>query len=169
MFERLEELGREIRDIVSWIRRERAGPEEAVSLLGALGRIENSCASARVLLSGRIAETKLWQKKGERSPAHFVARATRTAVSRAVETLEIARRLEGLTHTAEVFQEGSVSETEVREIASAASLSPLSEKKLLETARTGNVTALRDACRRVREAAVTDEVERYEAVHRVGI
>ncbi|HZA27835.1 MAG TPA: DUF222 domain-containing protein [Actinomycetota bacterium] len=166
MFERLGEIGQEIRDVVSWIRRERVAPKDAVSLLQELGRIENTCASARVLLCGRIAETKAWQEKGERSAAHFVARATRTTVARAAESLETAKRLEELPRTAEAFEGGRVSETQVREIASAASLSPSSEQELLHTATTGDVTALREECRRVRSSAITDEVERYEAIHR---
>jgi hypothetical protein len=166
MFERLEEIGREIRDLVLWMGRENLDPREASSLLRELGRIENSCAAARVLLSGRIAESNFWQKEGDRSAPHWVARATRTTVSKAVETLETAKRLEELPRTNEAFQKGTVSETQVREIASAASLSPSSEDKLLETARTGDVTGLRDACRRVRHAAVTDEMARYEAIHR---
>src|SRR5688572_24030588 len=166
MFEALTEIGREIRDIVSWIRREHLDPREASNLLTEIGRIENSCAAARVLLSGRISESMLWQQKGERSAAHWVARNTRTTVTRAVETLETARRLEELPRTAEAFQDGRVSETQAREIASAASMNPSSEEPLLETARTGDVTALRDACRRARNAAVTDEVQRYEAIHR---
>jgi hypothetical protein len=166
MFERLSEIGEEIRDLVSWIRRERVDGEEAISLLEEIGRIENTCASARVLLSGRIGESKLWKNRGERSAAHFVARATRTSVSRAVGVLEMATRLEELPRTTGAFEEGRVSETEVREIASAACLSPSSEKELLDTAKTGDVTALRGECRRVRSAAITDEGQRYEAIHR---
>jgi hypothetical protein len=71
MFERLKGIGGEIQELVSRIRRERPAPEEAASLLTELARIENTCASARVLLSGRIAETSLWQKQGERSAAHW--------------------------------------------------------------------------------------------------
>lgn len=166
MFERMREIGREIRDVVSWLRRERLDPDKAASLLSELGRIENTCASARLLLSGRLAESKLWQQTGERSAAHWVARTTQTTVSKAAQTLETAQRLQELPRTAEAFQEGAVSETQVREIASAASLSPSSEQSLLDTASTGDVTALRDACRRVRHAAITNELERYEAIHR---
>jgi hypothetical protein len=166
MFDRLSDVAREVKDIVSWIRRERAGSEESVALLQALGRIENTCASARMLLSERIAESKIWQQNGHRSAAHFLARTTRTTVTRAVDALEIAKRLEQLPRTAEAFEEGKVSETEVREIASATSLDPSSEASLLQTARSGDVTALREHCRRVRHATVTDEMERYEAIHR---
>lgn len=166
MFERLREIRLEIRDVVSWLGRERLDPGKAASLLAELGRIENTCVSARVILAGQIAESKLWQKTGERSAAHWVARTTRTTVTRAAETLETAKRLEGLPKTTEAFQDGRVSETQVREIASAASMSPSSEDSLLETARTGDVTALREACRKVRHAAVADEMARYEAIHR---
>jgi hypothetical protein len=166
MFERLKEVRQEIRDLASWIRREQIPAEHAASLLQEIGGIENTCASLRVLLSGRVAKTSLWQKQGERSAAHWVARATRTTVSRAAESLETSKRLETLPATAETFENGSISESQVREIVSAAALNPLSEEGLLATARNGDVTALREACRKVRNAAVTDEVERYEAIHR---
>lgn len=166
MFDRLREIGQEVRDLASWIRRERFAPDQTASLLQEVGAIENTCAALRVVLSGRIAESKMWQKQGDRSAAHFVALATRTTVSRATEILHTAKHLDGLPGTAEAFEKGTVSETQVREIASAASLNPSSEDSLLETAKTGDVTALRDACRRVRHAAVTDELERYEAIHR---
>jgi hypothetical protein len=130
MFEILREAGRQIRVVASWIRREQLDPREASSLLSEIGRIENSCAAARVLLSGRIGKSKLWQQNGDRSAAHFVARTTRTTVSRAVEAIETARRLDDLPHTAEAFEKGTVSETQVKEIASAASLSPSSEDEL---------------------------------------
>jgi hypothetical protein len=166
MFETLKEIRREIRDVASWIRREVLPGEQAASLLQEIGAIENTCASLRVLLSGRVAETSLWQKQGDRSAAHWVARATLTTVTRAAESLETAKRLEALPATAETFDNGRISEAQVREIASAAVLNPSSEEGLLATARDGDVTALRDACRKVRHAAVTDEVERYEAIHR---
>lgn len=166
MFGRLEEIRRELRDLASWIRKELHPPGQTAALLQEVGVIENTCAALRVHLSGRIAVSKHWRQTGERSAAHWVARVTRTTVSKAAEAIETAKRLDELPRTSEAFQKGKVSETQVREIAFAASLDPSSEDKLLETARTGDVTALRDACRRVRHAAVTDEMERYEAIHR---
>ena len=166
MFDTLKNAGQKIRDVALRIRCGDLQPDEATQLLAEFGRIENTCASARVVLSGVIADSKVWQKTGERSAAHSVARMTQTTVSKAAQTLETAKCLEQLPRTAEAFHEGGVSETQVREIASAASMSPSFEESLLETAKTGDVTALRDACRRVRHAAVADEMARYEAIHR---
>jgi hypothetical protein len=166
MFDRLRDIWEELRDLASWLQREHLGDKEAVSLLQEVTALENTCSAMRVLLSGRIATTKAWQKEGDRSAAHWVARATKTTVDQAVSTLEAARRLEKLPGTAEAFREGRVSEIEAKEIAQAASVSPSSEDDLLETAKTGDVYALKERCRRVRAAAVTDEVEQYEAIRK---
>jgi uncharacterized protein DUF222/HNH endonuclease len=166
MFERLMEIRQEIGDLASWLHREEPGPKESESLLAEITALENTCASMRVLLSARLAQTELWRKKGERSAAHWVAKATGTTVGQAVGTLETAKRLERLPGTAEVFRTGRMSETQAREIASAASVDPSSEEHLLNTTRTGDVTGLKEECRKVRASAVADEVELYEAIHR---
>ena len=166
MFDRVRKIKQEIQELATWIRQELLPAEHTADLLRDVGEIENACAAMRILLSGRVAETSLWQKRGERSAAHFVARTTQTTVSKATETLDTAKRLRELPRTNKSFQEGVVSETQVREIASAATLDPSSEQSLLQTAKSSDVTALREACRKVRHAAVADEMERYEAIHR---
>jgi hypothetical protein len=149
MFERVIELEEELQDLASWVRVELLTGEEAGRLLPRVARMENTCAALRVLLSGRVAQTDSWRKRGDRSAAHWVARTIRTTVGRAVVTLETAKRLERLHGTADAFRAGRVSETEAMEIASAASVSPSSEDELLETAKDGDVAALKDKCRRV--------------------
>jgi hypothetical protein len=166
MFEELRELRQQAQELASWLRVELLEATEAARLLEEVAATENTFSAMRVLLAGRVAETEAWQERGDRSAAHWVARACRTTVGRAVGTLETAKRLEGLPGTAEAFVEGRVSETEASEIASAASVSPSSEDELLQTAKDADVAALRDKCRRVRSAAVTDEIERYEAIRR---
>jgi hypothetical protein len=166
MFERLREIRQEVQNLASWLRRELLEAERAASLLKEVAALENTCAAMRVQLSGRVAETELWQRRGERSAAHWVARTTGSTVGRAVGALETAKRLERLPATVEAFCAGKVSETEAGEIASAAALSPSSEDQLLDTARKRDIAELREACRRVRNASVTDEVERYEAIRR---
>jgi Domain of unknown function (DUF222)/HNH endonuclease len=166
MFESARKTKQQMTALAARIREQKLSADEAATLLREVGAIENTCASLRVLLSGRIAESKLWQKDGARSAAHWVARTTRTTVTRAAESLETSKRLKALPATAKSFENGSISECQVREIASAASMNASSEEGLLVTARNGDVTALREACRKVRHAAITNEMERYEAIHR---
>jgi hypothetical protein len=166
MFEKLTEIRQELQDLASWLRPGLLGGTEAASLLEEVASIENTCAAMRVELSGRVAETELWKKRGERSAAHWIARTTRSAVGEAARTLETAERLKRLPDTVEAFRAGRVSESQAAEIASAASVSPSSEADLLDTAKTGDVAELREQCRRVRSSALADEVERYEAIRR---
>jgi uncharacterized protein DUF222 len=166
MFARLTEIRQEVQDLASWLHREESWATEAESLLKEVTALENTCASMRVLLSARLAGTELWRKRGERSAAHWVAKATGTTVGQAVGTLETAKRLERLPGTAEVFRAGRMSETQAREIASAASVDPSSEDRLLDTAKTGDLTGLKEECRRVQSAAAKDEGGRYEAIYR---
>jgi hypothetical protein len=84
----LREVSEELQDLAAWLHRERLGGDEALRLLKEVASVENTCAAVRVLLSGRIAEGTSWQKKGDRTAAHFLARATKTTVGHAVGTLE---------------------------------------------------------------------------------
>ena len=166
MFERLREIREAVQNLASWLRREVPQAEHALRLLQEVTALENTCASMRVLLSGQVAESGLWRKQGARSAAHWVARTTGARVGQAVDTLETAKRLEKLPQTTEAFGAGRVSEVQAREIASAASVCPDKEEELLDAARDGDVERLRQQCQTVRLAAVTNEVERYEAIHR---
>lgn len=79
-------------------------------------------------------------------------------------SLETAKRLGELPATREAFTAGRISETQAREIASAAGADPSAEEGLLGAARTDSVAVLRERCRRVVAASVPDEVARYEAI-----
>jgi hypothetical protein len=167
MFDTLRMIRAQIRDVAARNGRQLPPADQAATLLRQVGAIENSCAAIRVRLSGGIAaDASVWQQTGARSAAHFIAQATGATISRAAETIETSKRLEALPATAHASAEGTVSETQVKEIATAASLDPSSEASLLQTALSGDVTALREHCRRVEYSAITDETERYEAIHR---
>src|ERR1044072_8158879 len=43
--------------------------------------------------AARVAETKLWDSKGDRSPAHALARESGTSVGAAADAIETAQRL----------------------------------------------------------------------------
>ncbi|HYI44363.1 MAG TPA: hypothetical protein VE174_02725, partial [Actinomycetota bacterium] len=71
-----------------------------------------------------------------------------------------------LPATEEAVRKGQLSEVQSKEIASAASGSPASEKELLHVAGSEGMGTLKQACARVKAASSADEVARYDKIHR---
>ncbi len=138
----------------------------ATRLVDVLAKAESMCAAGKAIVARRVEETNAWRREGFRSAAHWVAAHTGESVGQAVNTLETARRLEELPATEEAFRAGKLSETQTREIASAAAAAPEAEGQLLQAAATETVTALREQCRRGIAAASDDEVDRYERIRK---
>ncbi len=132
------------------------GPD-AVRLVEFFSEAERLCVAGRTVAAGRVQRSPEWHVAGYRTPAQWMAAHTKTTMSQAITSLEIARRLERLPHTREQFVTGKLSEVQAAEITSAAEAHPASEDSLLEAAETETVAALRDRCREVRAAAYSDE------------
>jgi hypothetical protein len=136
-----------------------------VAALKVFTEFERLGAAGRTMVARRVERSKAWQGQGHRTAAHWIAAETGVSVGQAVGTLETGRRLEHLPATETAFASGELSEVRVREVAIAAEASPDSEHELLEAARTETVPALKERCRNV-VAAATDEIERYEGIHK---
>ena len=89
-----------------------------------------------------------------------------TPLGQAIGVLETARRLEDLPLTRNAFRSGRLSEVQAREISDAAAADPKKERALLAKAQTETVKTLREECRRVKAAAIPDELARNEAIRR---
>jgi len=139
---------------------------EAARLVERFTEVERIAAAGRTLAARRVAETKVWQKEGHRSAAQWVAAKTGTSLGQAIGVLDTARQLEELPAVREAFCSGRLSEVQAREVSGAAFADPRAERALLQAAGSQTVGALREECRRVRAAAVPDELARYEKIHR---
>src|SRR5207237_3583671 len=126
---------------------------------------ERLVVAAKTLLARRAAESGRWRAKGDRSPAHWLARTTGTSVGQARATLETAERLRELPATEEALRAGKLSATQASVITDAASADPGAEGPLLERVGRDSVGELRDACEAVK-AAATDDAARHAQVHR---
>src|SRR5207302_1970499 len=82
--------------------------------------IERLVVAAKTLLARRAAESGRWRAKGDRSPAHWLARTTGTSVGQARATLETAERLRELPATEEALRAGKLSATQASVITDAA-------------------------------------------------
>ncbi|MDQ3783694.1 MAG: 13E12 repeat family protein [Actinomycetota bacterium] len=139
---------------------------QAAKLVEVFAEAERLGAAGKGLAARRVADSGAWRASGERSAAHWMAAATGTSVGSAVGLLETAARLGELPGTDAAVRTGALSEAQTKEVAAAAAADPAAEKELLECADRDSLTALRERAAKVRAAAVSDEAERYELVHK---
>jgi hypothetical protein len=140
--------------------------DAAVELVELAARGERLCGALKALAARRVAESNVWRGSGERSAAHWLARRSGTSVGQAMQTLETAERLGELPGVDAALRAGELSSLQANEIASAAAADPRSEAELVRAAQTDGAKGLRDRCRRVKAAALPDELARHRAIHR---
>lgn len=138
-----------------------ADADRAVELFA---HAERLCAAGKALAAGRAAEVGGWRQRGERSAAHWLARASGQAVGTAMATLETVARLDELPVVTEALRRGELSEPQLREVVGAAAVAPDKQSELVDLARREDFAALRRRCAEVR-AAADDELQRHRRIH----
>jgi hypothetical protein len=138
----------------------------AKALVERFAAIERVAGAGKALAARRVASSGAWRREGDRSPAHWMARTTKTPVGAAAGVLETAARLKELPRAEEALRSGRLNEIQAKEVASAAAADPAAEDDLLQAAETETVSGLKERCARVRAAALPDEVARYENVRK---
>lgn len=164
MFERITRAERLLEEAVATLEPEVLEAKTAARLVETFARMERLCAAGKALAARRVAASGVWRKDGDRSSAHWLARKSGISVGQAVSTIETAERLAELPATEQAVRHGKLSEVQSKEIASAASASPSSEKELLGVASSQGMATLREQCARIKAAATNDEIDRYNRI-----
>ncbi|MDQ3765940.1 MAG: HNH endonuclease [Actinomycetota bacterium] len=166
MFEQAEAARATLREAVAILEPDVVEAQAAKRLVEIYAEIERLAAAGKALAARRVASSGSWRSEGDRSPAHWMARATATSVGGAVGMLETADRMRELPETEAAMRAGRLSENQAKEIASAAAASPSSEGELLRAAEEEGLAGLKQRCARARAAALPDELARYEQVRK---
>ena len=111
-----------------------------------------------------LADTSVWKKSGERSPAHELATKTGTSVAQARAAIQTGRLLQELPATNDALSRGEISIEQASLVAGAASADPDAEARLLDATRSESIGELRDTCARVK-ANSTDMEARRRRIH----
>jgi hypothetical protein len=140
-------------------------PSEAAELVQLCIEAERVIAAMR-LMAARAVDSDHWKARGFRSAAAWMAAEAGTPVGPGIAAMETLRLLDRLPTTAAVFREGGLSLPQISEIADVASEWPATEQALLDAAEMMSFNELREECRRVKAAAITDEDDRYRRLRR---
>ena len=101
MLKRVDAVRTEMREIVAGFDAACTDAHDAKTLVEWFAEIERFAVAGKTFAAGRVAETPVWAKHGDRSPEHWLARVSGTGLGEATSTLETAARLEELPATEE--------------------------------------------------------------------
>lgn len=142
-------------------------PPLAGALVEDLARAERMVTALRVRLAHRVASAGGHRANGDRDPASYLARVSRSSPRRARTELLLAERLAHLPELATAYQAGRLSTDQAQVVAGAAELDPTATGKLVEAAQAGSFNELRHLAARAERAARSeqDQVGRERHVH----
>ena len=123
-------------------------------------QMEKLNSAAKTILLQRVAETRTWAHRGDRSMAHWLAREAGISLGEAMSTVDTAARLEECPATETALRAGKLSRVQANEVTSAAVLDPASETRLLQKAQRGTFKDLKQFSARV-QAAVRDDITEH--------
>ena len=161
----LRRVAEDLKAAVSTLEPERLSGPDAGRLLEVFAEIEKLAMGGKLLSARRVESSNVWRRNGHRSAAAQVAEATGTGLGPAINALQAARQVGALPATEEALRNGRLSETQVKEIAGAATLRPDAEQELVDAAEHQPVNVLKLRCRRVK-ATGQDQSAIYEAIRR---
>ena len=107
--------------------------------------VDRLVSTLKTLLARRMEDAATWKRAGYRSVAEQLAAVSGTSVSAARNMLETSKQLEALPATADAMRAGKLSRAKAEAIASAATVAPEAEARLLAKAD-APVAVVREEC-----------------------
>jgi len=117
---------------------------DAMTLLLHHVHMEKLNSAAKTVLLQRVAETRTWAHRGDRSVAHWLAREAGIGLGEAMATVDTAERLPECPATETALRAGKLSRVQVNEVTAAAVVDPASETRLLQKAQRGTSKDLKE-------------------------
>jgi len=130
--------------------------------------ISRSVSALKMKAARRVEQSKIHEDEGHRSAGEYIAGIIGQPVAKSAETLDLARALEAHPVILAAFNKGRLSESQARQIASAADVDPTIARELIQIAIKKSFGELRAACQRVRSKKQTgeDAEDRYEQMRK---
>jgi Domain of unknown function (DUF222)/HNH endonuclease len=165
LLDQLRGVARDLRSVLSGLEPERLTGADADRLLTVFAEIEKLASGGKLLAARRVETSNTWRRKGHRSAAAHVAEVTGTGLGQAINSLATARQLGALPATEGALRKGRLSESQVKEIAGAATVRPEAEQSLVDAATSQPLNVLKLRCQRVK-ASGHDQTSNYHAIRR---
>ncbi|MFZ0668462.1 MAG: DUF222 domain-containing protein, partial [Acidimicrobiales bacterium] len=141
---------------------------DALRLVSVTKDIENIAAAIRLQASVRVEETREHESTGHPDPASLISEVTGEPVGKERSSLEVAKTASSHPDISEALKKGELTESQLKEVTSAAEVNPEKAAELVETAKQKTAGELREACRKVKSKALSgaDSAERHEKMRK---
>ena len=161
-------LAAEVRSVVAGFDPELVSARDCVDLVAVFSDIEHAVSAELALAARRVAQTNVWEHKGHRSAAHWLASKTGMAVGDAVRMLATAEVAESAPATMEALKAGDLSTRQAHAVGAAEAADPRRGVELLGRATgAGNVSVReieQDSARIVHAASGETEQARTQRI-----
>src|ERR1700722_1041329 len=142
--------------------------EDAAELVVWFSDISRSATAGMLMAARRVETSGLHKREGHKEAGSWLAGLTGESVGQAASKLETQRRAEAHPAVSNAIRSGAISESQAKEIVSAADLSPAEASDLVAECQFLDHSQLRKRCSEVRAAAVSeeDQIHRHERVRK---
>lgn len=134
----IEEAGAHLAALSTWVgsfEPAALSGDDAREVLSFAARLEALGTDLKLLVAPAALVDAPWAEEGYHSRAAWLAEQTRSSVPEAVSVIQTAERVRKLPALTEVLSSGSLSATEAKVLASAATAEPVAQDELVEAAR----------------------------------
>jgi hypothetical protein len=162
-------LAAQVQTIVAGFDPEVTGARDCVDLVGVFSALEHAASAGLALAARRVAQTNLWEHRGHRTAAHWLAAKTGMSVGDALRLLETAEVAEDAPATMEALKNGDLSIPKARAVGKAEAADPDAGAELVDRATSDGVSVReieQDSARIVHAASGETEAERAEKIRR---
>jgi hypothetical protein len=165
----LSELGTQMRTFALGFDPTAFHPAQLDEIVDRAARIEKMAGAVKAAAAARAVELHAWERHGDPTPAHTLAKKTGVSVTAAKDMLEAATLRQAMPRLDAAALGGDLSASQTSLIADAVAADPGAEARLLDLARRASLGELRDECARVKARVIDLEArhERIRAARRV--
>jgi len=147
---------------------DRFSGEDAARLVVKFTKIKRAASAGAILYARRAEKTGVHEREGHKQAGSWLSNLTGEPVGKAASDLDAARAMEAHPEIAEAFRQGDISESQARQIASAADQCPEKARELVEEAPKLTFGELKKRCSDARSGAssLDDEIARHERIRK---
>jgi hypothetical protein len=163
----LADLAVEVQEAVAGFDPALTSARECVDLVSVFSDLEHGASVGLALAARRVSQTNLWEGKGHRSPAHWLASTTGMTVADSVRLLETAEVAERAPATMEALRNGDLSISQGNATGKAEQADPQAGAALVQQATDSDASVKeiqQEAARIVNAASGDSEAERAEKI-----